>query len=148
MELYALKMGLLMDTPLSLSTLTTLKSAIWSFFIIGKSKSTLNKISKQYTFLQRLRLCQVKDGKENCKYHKKALDVFWHLRSVYLWILCLTGLAHLLMLLRILPEGIWEKYLYVKWFGVDAVAMVFHFIMTTEQKIRQKRNCMVTMQAI
>lgn len=130
MELYALKMGLLMDTPLSLSTLTTLKSAIWSFFIIGKSKSTLNKISKQYTFLQRLRLCQVKDGKENCKYHKKALDVFWHLRSVYLWILCLTGLAHLLMLLRILPEGIWEKYLYVKWFGVDAVAMVFHFIMT------------------
>lgn len=61
MELYALKMGLLMDTPLSLSTLITLRSAIWSFFIMGKSKSTLKKIGKQYTFLQRLRLCQVKD---------------------------------------------------------------------------------------
>lgn len=76
MELYALKMGLLLDTPLSLSTLITLRSAIWSFFIMGKSKSTLKKIGKQYTFLQRLRLCQVKDGKESCKYHKKTLEVF------------------------------------------------------------------------
>ena len=28
------------------------------------------------------------------------------------------------------------------------ISLVFHFIMTTEQKIRQRRNCMVTMQAI
>ena len=114
----------------SLVVFSTLQSSIRSIFYLGKSKTALKKLRKQYTFFEWFRLKHVKDEKDNCIRHKKALLVFLQLRNIYIGILCLTLLLHLLALMHILSAEIWWQYLILKWCTIDAACGVYELIMT------------------
>lgn len=69
--------GMLIDFSFSFVAFFILQSTITHIFYLGKSRNTIKKLRKQYSFFKRLRLCHVKDGKEDCIRHKKALHVFF-----------------------------------------------------------------------
>ena len=134
MTIQEIAIRMFIDFFLSLVVFSTLQDTITHIFYLGKSKTALKKLRKQYSFFEWLRLKHVKDGKENCIHHKKALLVFLQLRNVYMGLFCLTVLLHLLSLMHILSAEIWGRYLILKWCTVDASCGVYYFIMTKYDK--------------
>ena len=129
------KILLLLDFYVSFNALfLTLGGTITHLFYQGKSNSAIKKLRKQYTFLEWIRLCHVKNGCLDRIRHKKALLVFLRLRDIYLGILLLTALLHLLALVHILPIEIWKQYLMIKWCSVDVSLAAYFFIMTKHDK--------------
>lgn len=136
MTIQDIAIRMFIDFFFSLFSFFTLQSTIRSIFYLGKSKTALKKLRKQYTFFEWFRLKHVKDEKDNCIRHKKALLIFLQLRNVYMGILCLTVLLHLLSLVHILPTEIWGRYLILKWCTIDAPCFMYFFIMTKCDKKR------------
>ena len=134
MQIREMAAGLVVDFCFSFFVFSILQGTITHIFYLGRSKSAIKKLSKQYSLIERIRLCHVKDGKESCKHHKKALYVFLRLRSIYIGILCVTILVHLLSLTHVLTAQIWIQYLKIKWCSVDAAAFVYSFVMTKIDK--------------
>lgn len=126
--------GMLIDFSFSFVAFFILQSTITHIFYLGKSRNTVKKLRKQYSFFKRLKLCHVKDGKEDCIRHKKALHVFLLLRNIYMGIFCLTVLIHLLSLMHILTVEVWEQCIKLKWCTIDVAAFIYAFIMTKHDK--------------
>ena len=129
-----LAVGMLIDFSFSSVVFFILQSTITHIFYLGKSKSAVKKLRKQYSFFKRLRLCPVKDGKGDCIRHKKALHVFLQLRNIYIGIFCLTVLIHLLSLMHILSVEIWDQCIKLKWCTTDVAVFVYAFITTKHDK--------------
>ncbi len=102
-----------------LSSIFELSGAILHIWRLGKSKSTLEKIRKQYTLIQRIALKHVRDNKA-CKYFPATLQKLFVALRIYMIVSAVT-LVLLVILLLLGPE----HYNAALFWGIKLRAYIF-----------------------